>query len=137
MTGYQHMMVVTDHQADLEYDDITLRFRTLESNGLLLAMRDDHSNERKRDGLEVALSRGGILINICMSGSESVVRAGADLDRNIWHTLQLIRSALNTPDLYCLTVLLSYCLSRLLCLLSLLSSCFCCLQPLISVSATI
>ena len=86
-------MVVAEDQADLEYDDITVRFRTLESNGLLLALRDDHSNERKRDGLEVALSRGGLLINICMSGSESVVRAGADLDRNIWHTLQLIRSA--------------------------------------------
>ena len=89
-------MVVAEDQADLEYDDITVRFRTLESNGLLLALRDDHSNERKRDGLEVALSRGGLLINICMSGSESVVRAGADLDRNIWHTLQLVRSVLPT-----------------------------------------
>ena len=96
MTGYQHMMVVTDHQEDLEYDDIRLRFRTLESNGLLLALRDDHSKERKRDGLEVALSRGGLLITITMSGSETVVRAGADLDRNTWHTLQLIRSALET-----------------------------------------
>ena len=92
MTGYQHLMVVSDQQADLEYDEITVRFRTLESNGLLLALRDDHSNERKRDGLEVALSRGGLLITICMSGSESVLRAGENLDRNSWHTLQLIRS---------------------------------------------
>ena len=107
VTGQQHMMVVTEHQADLEYDDIRVRFRTLESNGLLLAMRDDHSQERKRDGLEVALSRGGILINICMSGSESVVRAGTDLDRNIWHTLQLIRSALHCHCITLFTLLLN------------------------------
>ena len=82
---------MTEQQADLEYDTITIRFKTLEPNGLLLAMRDDQSNERKRDLLEVAMSQGEILINICMSGHESVIRAGAGLDGNTWHTLQLVR----------------------------------------------
>ena len=84
-------MVVTDQQADLEYDHITVRFKTMEPNGLLLAMRDDQSNERKRDLLEVAMSQGEILTNICMSGHESVIRAGGGLDGNTWHTLQLVR----------------------------------------------
>ena len=66
--GQQHMLVMSDSQADLEYDDITVRFKTLEPNGLLLAMRDDFSNQRKKDSLEVALSRGGIMIAICISG---------------------------------------------------------------------
>ena len=66
--GQQHMLVMSESQADLEYDDITLRFKTLEPNGLLLAMRDDFSNQRKKDSLEIALSRGGIMIAICISG---------------------------------------------------------------------
>ena len=90
--GDQHLVVMTEQQADLEYDTITIRFKTLEPNGLLLALRDDQSKERKRDSLEVALSRGQVLVTICMSGHDSQVRAGAGLDGNVWHTLQLIRS---------------------------------------------
>ena len=37
------------------------------------------------------MSQGEILINICMSGHESVIRAGGGLDGNTWHTLQLVR----------------------------------------------
>ena len=69
MTGDQHMLVMSDNQADLELDQISLRFKTLEPNGLLLAMRDDFSNQRKKDSLEIALSRGGIMIALCLSGS--------------------------------------------------------------------
>ena len=72
MTGVQHMMVMSEEQDELEYDDIRIRFRTLEPNGLLLALRDDFSNERKRDSLEVALSRGGILVSVSVAGVSTV-----------------------------------------------------------------
>ena len=72
MTGVQHMMVMSEQQDELEYDDIRIRFKTLEPNGLLLALRDDFSNERKRDSLEVALSRGGILVSVSVAGVSTV-----------------------------------------------------------------
>ena len=72
MTGVQHMMVMSEEQDELEYDDIRIRFKTLEPNGLLLALRDDFSNERKRDSLEVALSRGGILVSVSVAGVSTV-----------------------------------------------------------------
>ena len=72
MTGVQHMMVMREEQDELEYDDIRIRFKTLEPNGLLLALRDDFSNERKRDSLEVALSRGGILVSVSVAGVSTV-----------------------------------------------------------------
>ena len=72
LTGVQHMMVMSEEQDELEYDDIRIRFRTLEPNGLLLALRDDFSNERKRDSLEVALSRGGILVSVSVAGVSTV-----------------------------------------------------------------
>ena len=85
------MMVVSDRQADIEADDITIRFRTLEPNGLLLAMRDDYSNERKKDSLEIVVKQGGLDVNICMDGQDSVMQAGSRLDDNAWHTMQLVR----------------------------------------------
>ena len=85
------MMVVADRQADIEADDITIRFRTLEPNGLLLAMRDDYSNERMKDGLEIAVNRGGLMLNIVMDGHETVIHIGAGLDDNVWHTMHLTR----------------------------------------------
>ena len=72
LTGVQHMMVMSEEQDELEYDDIRIRFKTLEPNGLLLALRDDFSNERKRDSLEVALSRGGILVSVSVAGVSTV-----------------------------------------------------------------
>ena len=72
LTGVQHMMVMREEQDELEYDDIRIRFKTLEPNGLLLALRDDFSNERKRDSLEVALSRGGILVSVSVAGVSTV-----------------------------------------------------------------
>ena len=66
------MMVMSEEQDELEYDDIRIRFKTLEPNGLLLALRDDFSNERKRDSLEVALSRGGILVSVSVAGVSTV-----------------------------------------------------------------
>ena len=78
--GYRYMMVVADRQADIEADDITIRFRTLEPNGLLLAMRDDYSNERKKDSLEIVINSGELVLHINMDGHESVVHIGAGLD---------------------------------------------------------
>ena len=72
LTGVQHMMVMSEEQDELEYDDIRIRFKTLEPNGLLLALRDDFSNERKRDSLELALSRGGILVSVSVAGVSTV-----------------------------------------------------------------
>jgi len=89
--GYRYMMVVADRQADIEADDITIRFRTLEPNGLLLAMRDDYSNERKKDFFEVTLNRGGLMLNIGMDGHETVMHIGSGLDDNRWHTMHLTR----------------------------------------------
>ena len=66
--GQQHMLLMSDSQADLEYDDITLRFKTLEPNGLILALRDDASNQRKKDSMEVSLSRSGIMISVSIAG---------------------------------------------------------------------
>ena len=68
--GQQHMLLMSDSQADLEYDDITLRFKTLEPNGLILALRDDASNQRKKDSMEVSLSRSGIMISVSIAGSK-------------------------------------------------------------------
>ena len=85
------MMVVADRQADIEADDITIRFRTLEPNGLLLAMRDDYSNERKKDSLEIVINSGELVLHINMDGHETVVHIGAGLDDNKWHTMHLTR----------------------------------------------
>ena len=48
---------------------IFLRFKTLEPNGLLLALRDDRSSGRRRDAVEVAVSAGGLMVSISMSGN--------------------------------------------------------------------
>ena len=71
-SGHQHMLVMSDSQADLEYDDITLRFKTLEPNGLILALRDDFSNQKKKDSMEVSLSRSGIMISISIAGKTEI-----------------------------------------------------------------
>lgn len=89
--GYRYMMVVADRQADIEADDITIRFRTLEPNGLLLAMRDDYSNERKKDSLEIVINSGELVLHINMDGHETVVHIGTGLDDNKWHTMHLTR----------------------------------------------
>ena len=68
--GQQHMLLMSESQADLEYDDITVRFKTLEPNGLILALRDDASNQRKKDSMEVSLSRSGIMISVSIAGSK-------------------------------------------------------------------
>ena len=85
------MMVMSEEHTDLEYDNIKIRFMTMEPNGLLLALRDDLTNERRKDSLEVALSRGMALVTVSMAGYETVVTAGAGLDDNYWHNLEIVR----------------------------------------------
>ena len=80
-------MLVMSETQDLELDDITLRsemkknnlhdfnvflyfrFKTLEPNGLLLALRDDQSAGRRRDAVELAMSAGSLMVSISMAGN--------------------------------------------------------------------
>ena len=66
-----------------EADDLTLRFRSREQNGLLMSTRHDRSADR----LEVTLEAGRVRVKVEMGQAEKSVYAGHSLNDDIYHTI--------------------------------------------------
>ena len=88
--GLTHLSVPYNRQADLEVDQITLRWKSLEPSGLLLVLEDDSAGV-EGDRLEMAVVKGRLVIKLVMEGRETLVEAGDRLDDNMWHTVEVVR----------------------------------------------
>ncbi|XP_023324977.1 neurexin-1 [Eurytemora carolleeae] len=87
LTGHEDMKVLASAQSDIEADDISIRFKTIEPSGVIFSTSDDWSTDR----LEISLSRGGLVLTIRMDGHESVMLSGFGLDNGEWHTIHVVR----------------------------------------------
>ena len=54
---------------------LSIRFKTIEPSGVIFSTSDDWSSDR----LEMALSRGGLVVTVRMDGHESVMLSGRQL----------------------------------------------------------
>ena len=81
--GNNSMSLRYERGATNEADDLTLRFRSREQNGLLMSTRHDRSADR----LEVTLEAGRVRVKVEMGQAEKSVYAGHSLNDDIYHTV--------------------------------------------------
>ena len=70
-----------------EADDLIIRFRSIEQNGLLISTRHD----RSQDKLEVTLEAGRVRVDVDIGQETSNLYAGTSLNDDMYHTIIIKR----------------------------------------------
>ena len=81
------MSIRYDKGVVTEADDLILRFRSKEQNGLLMSTRHD----RSQDKLEVTLEAGRVRVDVDIGQESSNLYAGTSLNDNMYHTVIIKR----------------------------------------------
>ncbi|XP_060602155.1 neurexin-1-like isoform X2 [Ruditapes philippinarum] len=87
----QYVMVTLPQESYTEAEDISLRFRTVRSSGLLLVT----SSSTSEDAIELYLERGACKLSISLGRGTKTLSVGHALNDDQWHTVYVKRRGQN------------------------------------------
>ncbi|XP_008554083.1 neurexin-3 [Microplitis demolitor] len=89
LNGSQQMTILMPEDSKTQAEEISVRFRTSQQNGLLLAT----SLETSSDCLQIFLDQGIAKLRISIQNQEKILQSGQDLNDNNWHNIKFSRRA--------------------------------------------
>ncbi|XP_034944806.1 neurexin-3 isoform X2 [Chelonus insularis] len=89
LNGSQQLIIVMPDDSITEAEEISLRFKTLKSHGLLIKTSLDDSPNH----LEILLEKGIVNARIQVNGVKETLMSGQGLNDETWHTMKFSRRA--------------------------------------------